>query len=441
MRNKAVLRGLAWILSAATVMTSIPVSAAELVPDNGVATEASVSEASAVVEDASDAAVAEESKADTTDEEKDASAKETEGSDATEDAASEDAPAKEAEEKDATKDTAAKSEDKAQADTAAASDSQQASDARDESADAAKKETSTKITYSYVYTGQEISAQLAEGESVKGGTASAVKVGTYTVELADEDGETREQTWEITPAELTATCYYTEVKTDEAENAKDGETSSDIQVDVEVTGFVNGENEKTAAGYVAPQYTQPSTLEAAAKMKAFGGEADNYTFAYADSVKADAGEIATLSDDDDMWKSYMWSSKAGTEIAVLQVVSFDEDIAVRLTDDCTLTVEDVTEGDAYEAMKTLLNKNKNHENSVDKFGYIKLNLKDKGGKTINLENADTRMKLTYIGKMGTVSNVPSYVYSVFDSELMASGFDEDEEPSYAEGMGMSFLLP
>ena len=194
MRNKAVLRGLAWILSAATVMTSIPVSAAELMPDSGVATEANVSEASAVVEDASDAAGAEESKADTTDEEKDASAKETEGSDAAKDAASEDASAKEAEEKDATKDTATKSEEKSQADAAAASDSQQASDAKDESADATKKETSTKITYSYVYTGQEISAQLAEGESVKGGTASAVKVGTYTVELADEDGETREQT-------------------------------------------------------------------------------------------------------------------------------------------------------------------------------------------------------------------------------------------------------
>lgn len=39
MRNKTMRRGLAWILSAATIMTSVPVSAEEIVLDTNVVSE------------------------------------------------------------------------------------------------------------------------------------------------------------------------------------------------------------------------------------------------------------------------------------------------------------------------------------------------------------------------------------------------------------------
>lgn len=53
-------------------------------------------------------------------------------------------------------------------------------------------------------------------------------MGEYTVELMDAEGVTREQVWNITPAELTATCYYAEVKSDVEENT-DAETESSQQ--------------------------------------------------------------------------------------------------------------------------------------------------------------------------------------------------------------------
>lgn len=402
MRNKTMRRGLAWILSAATIMTSVPVSAEEIVLDTNVVSE--------------DEAAAEEQNVDADLEEEVV-------------------------------------EDDEDIESQAADDEEEAVviDGTDGDTESSPQETEDgqapavadmEDPYSYVYTGQEITPVLAEGETVVDGTASAVNVGEYTVELTDAEGVTREQVWNITPAELTATCYYAEVKSDVEENT-DAETESseenaNIEVAVEVTGFVEGEDETTVAGYVAPQYTQPATLEDAAIMKAFGGEADNYTFVYANSVnvgEAAVEQIATLSDDD-IWKSYMWSSKAGMPIVMLEVASFNEEIAAKLTDDCTLAVEEITEGDSYDRVKALLNAE--HDNSVEKFGYIKLTLKDKDGNVIDLEDGDTILKVTYIGGMEGVSNVPTYVYGVNSTGLMPGAFTEDGEPTYGEGM-MSFI--
>ena len=248
MRNRAMRRSLAWLLTAATVMSYLPVSAAEAVVEPEAGEE--------VVLDA------EEEAAEAVSNSESESTEETDGAEGFIEGI-EEVP---------TVDEAAETE----------------------------SESAGGDTCSYVYTGQEITVAVPDGETVTGGTASAVNVGEYTVELVNAEGVTQELTWEITPATLTATCYYAEVKAD-AEDSTEAETEASeeaagIEVAVEVTGFVNGEDEESAAGYVAPQYTQPSSLEEAALLTAFGGEADNYVFAYADSVNVSAeNAIATLS--------------------------------------------------------------------------------------------------------------------------------------------------
>ena len=285
MRNRAMRRSLAWLLTAATVVSYIPVSAAEVVVESEAGEE--------VVLDAEEEAA--EAAADTENS--------TEGAESAEVVDSfiegiEEVP---------TVDDAAETE----------------------------SESAESETYSYVYTGQEIAVALPDGETVTGGTASAVNVGEYTVELVDADGAAQELTWEITPATLTATCYYAEVKAD-AEDSAEAETeaseeNADIEVAVEVTGFVEGEDETNVAGYVAPQYTQPESLEEAALLTAFGGEADNYVFAYADSVyvgEAAEGQIATLAAEG--WKDYSYFNitETGLQIVTLKVLPFDDAIVL-----------------------------------------------------------------------------------------------------------------
>ena len=388
MRNRAMRRSLAWLLTAATVVSYIPVSAAEVVVEPEAGEE--------VVLDA----------------EEEAAEAATDAEDSTEETESADNFIEGIEEV-PTVDEAAETE----------------------------SESAEGDTYSYVYTGEEIAVALPDGETVTGGTASAVNVGEYTVELVDAEGATQELTWEITPATLTATCYYAEVKADaeddaEAETAA-SEEAADIEVAVEVTGFVNGEDETTAAGYVAPQYTQPTSLEEAALLTAFGGEADNYVFAYADSVYVEGAttdQIATLAADG--WKDYSYFNitETGFQIVTLKVLPFDDAIAEKLNSseyNYELNVEVVTEGDSYNKVKDLLNAA--HDNSVDKFGYVKLTLEDKAkNDTIDLSN--TLMYISYAGGMGTISNTPSYVYGVSSSGLTAGMFDENETLTYADGM-------
>ena len=237
-------RGLAWILSAATIMGSVPVSAEEIVLDTNVVSEESEE-------------LSEEANADADLEEE-----------AIEDGADIESQVTDDEEGDVVIDST---------DVDSKSSVQTMEDGQTAAA------VDTEDPYSYEYTGQEITLVLAEGENVVDGTASAVNVGEYTVEFMDAEGVTREQVWNITPAELTATCYYAESKNtaensteeEDSQGAEASEEATNIEVAVEVTGFVEGEDETTAAGYVVPQYTQPATLEDAATMKAFGGEADN----------------------------------------------------------------------------------------------------------------------------------------------------------------------
>ncbi len=221
MRNKTMRRGLAWILSAATIMTSVPVSAEEIVLDTNVVSE-------------EDEAVAEEQNADAD----------------LEDEVVEDDVDIESQ--------VADDEEEAVVIDGTDEDSEASAQTIEDGQTAAAVET--EDPYSYVYTGQEITPVLAEGETVVDGTASAVNVGEYTIELMDAEGVTREQVWSITPAELTATCYYAEVANDEEEStdteSESSEENANIEVAVEVTGFVEGEDRKYNGRIWGTDYTR-----------------------------------------------------------------------------------------------------------------------------------------------------------------------------------------
>ena len=338
MRNRAMRRSLAWLLTAATVVSYLPVSAAEIVVEPEAGEE--------VVLDAEEEAAGAASDAESE------STEETEGAESFIEGI-EEVPTV------------------------------------DEAAETESESTEGDIC-SYVYTGQEIAVALPDGETVTGGTASAVNVGEYTVELVDAEGVTQELAWEITPATLTATCYYAEVKLD-AEDSTEAETetsedAADIEVAMEVTGFVNGEDETTAAGYVTPQYTQPSTLEEAALLTAFGGEADNYTFIYADSVYVGGeNEIATCAEEE-VSQRYSWidDEENPTKMADVVVTSTDSAVSAKLTADCKLSLEEITDANEYKVTKALLNEKLN--NAVLQYGYLKLSLKDAEGNAIDLNN-------------------------------------------------------
>ena len=144
-----------------------------------------------------------------------------------------------------------------------------------------------------VYTGSEQTG-VAESVAYELSNASATKAGTYTatVTLAEgyvwADGTTgsKQVSWSIAPAPLTAS--YT------SETVKYGENPAYA---VEVAGFVGGENAGSAAGYVAPTVAAPEKLEVneSYTLTPAGGEAENYRFTYVSgtlSVEA-LGEVQT----------------------------------------------------------------------------------------------------------------------------------------------------
>ena len=312
----------------------------------------------------------------------------------------------------------------------------------DEAAETESESTEGDIC-SYVYTGQEIAVALPDGETVTGGTASAVNVGEYTVELVDAEGVTQELAWEITPATLTATCYYAEVKLD-AEDSTEAETetsedAADIEVAMEVTGFVNGEDETTAAGYVTPQYTQPSTLEEAALLTAFGGEADNYTFIYADSVYVGGeNEIATCAEEE-VSQRYSWidDEENPTKMADVVVTSTDSAVSAKLTADCKLSLEEITDANEYKVTKALLNEKLN--NAVLQYGYLKLSLKDAEGNAIDLNNQNIKLSISYTGVMNGVDSKPTGVYGVSASGLTEGSIKNNSMyPNGMKAFGVNF---
>ena len=130
-----------------------------------------------------------------------------------------------------------------------------------------------------VYNGTEQTG-VAEGEGYELSVRpTATAAGDYAAQATLKDGYVWSDgttdpvtlSWSIAPAELTATYAGEEVAANEKPT-----------LGVEVTGFVNGETAKTAAGYSAPTVIAPESLEAGKsyELTPEGGKADNYTFKY-----------------------------------------------------------------------------------------------------------------------------------------------------------------
>ncbi len=106
---------------------------------------------------------------------------------------------------------------------------------------------------------------------------SARDAGSYAASLTLHEGcawddctfDGRAVPWTISPATLTASY--------EGEAVKEGETPS---LAVSVTGFVGGESESTAAGYVAPSVPSVSLSPGVYTLVPSGGSARNYVFEY-----------------------------------------------------------------------------------------------------------------------------------------------------------------
>lgn len=129
-----------------------------------------------------------------------------------------------------------------------------------------------------VYTGTAQQGVPA-GEAYTLSGAAAADAGDYTATATLEAGYTwadgttdsKEIAWSIAKATLTAT--YVD------ETIAEGEEPA---LEVAVTGFVNGETDATARGYLAPTVSAPETLSAGeVQLTPMGGMAANYTFAYA----------------------------------------------------------------------------------------------------------------------------------------------------------------
>ena len=140
-------------------------------------------------------------------------------------------------------------------------------------------------TTEFTYTGAEqFCVEDAELYTVESGTASATDAGKYTAELAlsekakkagyvwkDSAEDTVNVSWEIKPAELTAT-YIGETIDDSAKPA----------LTVNVSGFVNNESAEDAEDYTAPTVSAPENLENGKtyELTPEGGTAKNYIFKY-----------------------------------------------------------------------------------------------------------------------------------------------------------------
>lgn len=132
--------------------------------------------------------------------------------------------------------------------------------------------------------------------TVKEGTVKATKAGTYkaTLELSadakaqgfswkDNEGDTLEVTWQIKQKELEVCVNYWR---DPGKNVKK-ENLEDFAKDniSAIKGFVDGEDEENASGYVAPVMNMPEGYENLQPGDSFDisfteGKADNYYFTY-----------------------------------------------------------------------------------------------------------------------------------------------------------------
>ena len=155
----------------------------------------------------------------------------------------------------------------------------------------------TAKTETITYNGTSQSGiNAGEHYTIVSGNESEVEAGSYALVVKPEegyawnDGSTEEVTvnWEIKSAELTAVY--------KGETIDVGGTP---KLNVNVTGFVNGESATTATDYVAPIVTAPESLEAGKtySLTPSGGSAKNYTFKYVAgnltvNKKKDSNELA-----------------------------------------------------------------------------------------------------------------------------------------------------
>lgn len=128
------------------------------------------------------------------------------------------------------------------------------------------------------YTGSEQTAvTAATGYTVSGGSATNAGTHTATATLASgykwSDGTKAAKEIQYTIAPLTLTASY---------GAQTVSYGAELPSAVSVTGFVNGESASTAAGYVAPVASLPTSVEPGKTydVAVSGGSATNYTFTY-----------------------------------------------------------------------------------------------------------------------------------------------------------------
>lgn len=138
----------------------------------------------------------------------------------------------------------------------------------------------TLVSKDVVYNGQrQIGVQSGDGYSLTG-TLTAVDAGEYFAEAtlwdsnyiwSDGASDAKKITWSISPATLTAAYVGEQIAWNE-----------EPLLEVNVTGFVAGEDPSHAAGYVAPCVTAPANWEAGGvyELRPEGGAASNYEFEY-----------------------------------------------------------------------------------------------------------------------------------------------------------------
>lgn len=274
----------------------------------------------------------------------------------------------------------------------------------------------------------------AEADAVAGeiGTADAAEAGETELaaetEIAGEteleaETETAEETEleaETETAEETEPAAETET-TEETELAAETETAEETELATETE--TAGETELT---------TEPETA----------GETELATeeteLAETES-ETEAIEVETASEDEliatQEGPKMLMGMYGGANVLMIEVLSLNPTISAQLEGDCTLSVEEITSGEEYDAVKAKLNEE--NDNRVVKYGYLKLEAKDADGNVIDLNDSMTYVtSVTYAGVMANVTNEPTAIYSASNANgswSVTAGLLNEGSQSYMEG--------
>lgn len=131
-----------------------------------------------------------------------------------------------------------------------------------------------------VYTGLEQVGVKGRPGSALVGQKSAVDAGSYTVVATLLESEGYSMWFTFTKAPLTLAWSIAQAPLAAAYKSETVEYGDVPALEVEVTGFVNGETAATAADYAPPSVALPETLEAGKtyELVPAGGSAKNYAF-------------------------------------------------------------------------------------------------------------------------------------------------------------------